>query len=257
MKKLTKEQVDKKLFDLYGEEFKVIGEYKQYHGKVLVLHTNCQREFECDLPSLIRRGNCKLCAKESRLASRTKTTNQFKQEVYDLTNNEYEVLGKYLGVRRKILMKHTKCGQEYFQKPNDFLNGCRCPHCSTPTKSKYAITVENWLILNEIDYIKEKTFEDCRGKKNKLPFDFYLPKYNILIEVDGEQHFDKNAFNQTEERFYELKQTEEIKNLYCLKNNIKLIRLPYFKHKQYIEILNTIIKVNTEVTTKSKEFVAP
>ena len=34
----------------------------------------------------------------------------------------------------------------------------------------------------------QKTFDDCKNI-HKLRFDFYLPKYNCVIETHGEQHY--------------------------------------------------------------------
>jgi len=38
-----------------------------------------------------------------------------------------------------------------------------------------------------VEYVTEKTFPDCRDRR-KLPFDFFLPAYNLLIEHHGSQH---------------------------------------------------------------------
>ena len=36
----------------------------------------------------------------------------------------------------------------------------------------------------------QKKFEWCKNNSNMyLPFDFYLPELNIIIELDGNQHF--------------------------------------------------------------------
>lgn len=47
------------------------------------------------------------------------------------------------------------------------------------------LNIETLLRENNIEYIKEKTFEDL----GKLRFDFYLPTYQRLIEFDGIQHY--------------------------------------------------------------------
>lgn len=48
---------------------------------------------------------------------------------------------------------------------------------------------------HNIDYEKEKTFDECKGVKNKkLRFDYYLPRYHTCIEYDGEQHYKPIAF---------------------------------------------------------------
>ena len=61
------------------------------------------------------------------------------------------------------------------------------------------------LRASNIKFEREKTFADLRG--GKFRYDFYLPLYNILIEVDGEQHFKQvNVFQKTRSDF--LKQQE-------------------------------------------------
>jgi len=72
---------------------------------------------------------------------------------------------------------------------------------------------------------------------NKLPFDFYLPEKNICIEYDGEQHF-RNIFS--DKSFKETKINDNIKDEFCIKNNIFLIRIPYFKFEEINNILINI-----------------
>ena len=91
----------------------------------------------------------------------------------------------------------------------------------------------------QIDFIQEKTFENCINPttNRKLRFDFYLPKENLLIEYDGEQHFHYWGW-YTQEDLKETQQRDEVKNQYCLDNNIRLIRIPYTEKtlisKEYI-----------------------
>ena len=91
----------------------------------------------------------------------------------------------------------------------------------------------------------QKKFQDCKVKKS-LPFDFYLPKYNCCIEVDGQQHYEAISFEKLneEEKKEQLKHRQEydnIKTQYCKDNNIKLIRIKYNqiekKHEEYKKIL--------------------
>ena len=94
---------------------------------------------------------------------------------------------------------------------------------------------------NNIEYIQQYRFEDCRNKK-PLPFDFYLPEYNMCIEYDGEQHFSENrAFGGTD-RFWTTVIHDAIKNQYCEDNNINILRIPYWELKNIEEILKKEIK---------------
>jgi len=65
-----------------------------------------------------------------------KTHEQFCNEVYLLTKNEYLVLGNYEKNSIKITMKHIECGYEYEVLPSNFPKGRRCPKCfGTPKKT--------------------------------------------------------------------------------------------------------------------------
>lgn len=54
--------------------------------------------------------------------------------------------------------------------------------------------------------------------------------YNVLIQYDGQQHY-KISFGQEEKKLIKQKEYDKIKTQWCEKNNIKLIRIPYFKTK--------------------------
>lgn len=95
-------------------------------------------------------------------------------------------------------------------------------------KSKGEALIQSILEQNNIQFIKEKTFPNCRFKNTGglARFDFYLPNYNIIIEYDGEQHFHKTDF-YTQEQFENIQQRDCEKTQYCKDNNIPLIRISY------------------------------
>jgi very-short-patch-repair endonuclease len=57
-----------------------------------------------------------------------------------------------------------------------------------------------------------------------LSFDFYLPEKNLLIELDGIQHFSPIKRFGGYERFELQKKLDSIKNQWCLENKIELVR---------------------------------
>ena len=86
---------------------------------------------------------------------------------------------------------------------------------------------------NNINFERQKKFKDCLNPltNNSLFFDFYLPDYNLLIEYDGEQHFYSNNRGwNNEKNLNETRFRDEVKNKWCLSNNIKLIRIPYTEY---------------------------
>ena len=128
----------------------------------------------------------------------------------------------YKGAKTNIIIKCNNCGEKFLQTPNSHLNGAGCK-CN---KSKGEQKIKKILDKNNIKYIRQKTFEDCKNK-NKLPFDFYLPDYNYCIEFDGKQHFESIEYFGGEKNFQNTQRHDKIKNEYCEKNNIFLLRITY------------------------------
>ena len=112
---------------------------------------------------------------------------------------------------------------------------CGCLHFSNGEEY-----IKQVLDDNDIEYIRQKKFEDCKNIR-PLPFDFYLPKHNTIIEFDGQQHFEPVEHWGGNKKFEYLKKTNSIKNNYCNDNNIKLIRFPYNIDKEIIK--ETIINI--------------
>jgi very-short-patch-repair endonuclease len=103
------------------------------------------------------------------------------------------------------------------------------------------------LIKYNINYESEKRFNDCRNKR-PLPFDFYLPKYNICIEFDGEQHFIPwRKLSNKIEKLEKTKINDSIKTTYCINNNIKLLRIKYTEINNIEKIITSELKINNKI----------
>lgn len=128
----------------------------------------------------------------------------------------------------------------FVQTPHSHLKGYGCPICK---KSNGELKIKNWLDENNIEHKTNKIFENCRNIK-VLPFDFYLPKQNILIEYDGEQHstpknFGGISIKKAKERFESQKMRDNIKNEFVVNENIMLIRIAF--NENIVEKLKTLI----------------
>ncbi len=78
-------------------------------------------------------------------------------------------------------------------------------------------------IFGETNIVTQKRFEGCKGEKGwALRFDFYIKNKNILIEVDGDQHYnDKHRLFKPD-----IPIRDNIKNEFAKANNISLHRIP-------------------------------
>ena len=97
-------------------------------------------------------------------------------------------------------------------------------------KSKGEVEVIDFLESHNINFIEQKKFKNCKDKL-PLPFDFFIPKYNLCIEHDGIFHFKKSIgmFFQTKESFEKTKKRDRIKDRFCTGKNGRpnLVRITY------------------------------
>lgn len=174
-----------------------------------------------------------------------KTNNQFLKELKEKRQDEFVPLEEYKGARVPIKVKHNKCGNVWYVTPDKLLNRQdNCPYCThIGRNSKGSQKVEEYLQENNIEYVKEKSFEGLKGVKmqNNLRFDFYLPLLNICIEYDGEQHHKEIELFGGKEAYEVQQRNDSIKNAYCEKHNIRLIRIPYYDLKNIENLLNMSI----------------
>lgn len=156
-----------KTLEQYKEEVKILGndEYEvlspEYLGNKVhleMLHKTCGFKYLVKPNYFISGNRCPKCAGKVR-----KDTDYFKQEVYDLVSNEYEIVGEYINNRTKITFRH-KCGNIFDMTPHNFLSGQRCPKCQHRSYRKttdefkeevFKLAGDEYTIENE--YINGKT----------------------------------------------------------------------------------------------------
>ena len=161
---------------------------------------------------------CDMCGGSANL-----TTNDFVEKSKKIHGNVYDYsLVDYVSrdVKVKIICKEHGI---FYQKAGVHLDGRGCQMCIC---SKSEIKISKYLDDNKIECIKQKRFSDCKNML-PLPFDFYLPFYNICIEYDGKQHYNPvdrfGGVNGLAKRKF----LDKIKTDYCKDKNIILIRIKY------------------------------
>ena len=227
----TNEEFIKEVFNLVKDEYTLLSEYKTNKIKVKIRHNKCNTVYYVSPDRFLNGTRCPYCANR-------KTQEEFIKEVFDLTGNEYTVIGKYINNKTKIKLLHNKCNKEFEITPFSFLsNNNRCPYCR---RSKGEERIENWLIKNNIQYEREYKINDCKYK-HILPFDFKLDYDDgsfLLIEYDGIQHFKKLKYKN---ELSLQKKRDNIKNEYCKNHNIELLRINYKDFDKIETILESFI----------------
>lgn len=174
IKTKTDTQFKQEVFDLVGDEYTFLDTYVNALDKIRIKHNKCNQVYKVTPAHFLTGERCPYCA----VSTKTKTDTQFKQEIFDLVGDEYVFLDNYVNTRTKIKVKHNKCGHIYEIKPNTFLQGSRCPYCSSTTKKADAQFKQEVfdLVGNEYtfldSYVNNKT--KIRVKHNKCEHIYYV-----------------------------------------------------------------------------------
>jgi very-short-patch-repair endonuclease len=143
----------------------------------------------------------------------------------------------YKNMHSKVKIVCPKHG-DFLQMAQTHIKGAGCPKCN---QSKGEKMIEIFLNDNDINYIPQKKFDDCKHI-NHLIFDFYLPDYNICIEFNGIQHYFVVDVFGGEESLEITKKRDRIKEEYCKSKGIKLIIIR--QDKKHIDIKDIQIQIN-------------
>lgn len=239
----TDDEFKQEVWDAVGDEYTTLEPYVRSNLQVLMRHNKCGYVWGAWPMNFIKSGHrCPKCSGLMR-----KTTEQFKAEVAEQVGDEYSVLGEYYNSGTHIEMKHNICGHVWGLDPNSFVRTrSRCPKCAWSTGET---KVAEHLDSIGVHFINEQYFQDCRDK-SMLPFDFFLPDYNMLIEYDGIHHYKPVDLFGGEDNLVTVQAHDYIKDVYAGANGMTLLRIPYTDFNN-IEI--TIDKVLKDIEEGRKQ----
>lgn len=199
--------------------------------------------FEQRVDMHLNRNGCPKCTGKNR------TKEEFIQLANKIHGNKYDYsMSEYINSEHKIKIKCNKCGTIFQQKPWVHLKNHGCPHCKM---SKGELIIENILNKYKIEFIPQYKTEWLK----KQSIDFYIPKYNIAIEVQGEQHLNPNKCFGKKELYNIIVNRDKIKYKLCKENGINIIYFTLIKNlpNGYIDkIYNEPEELITDLMNKNK-----
>ena len=151
----------------------------------------------------------------------------------------------------RYLKALIKCPNEnhkpYWAYWKNIMSGYMCQLCYLADSMSSGERIAE-SILKKYNYIYEqqKRFDDCRDKYT-LPFDFYLPEYNLIIEIMGEQHEQPVDYFGGKEKFDIQIRHDKMKRDYLKQNNIYCLDIWYYEFDQMEQIILNKIQ---EITNK-------
>lgn len=223
------------------DKIEILEEYYANDVPIIVRCKKCGYEWKTTPLRLLQNRLCKKCAIESKKKSNI-------QFILDLKEKgileSILPLEEYKGCKERILFKCLKCGKEWMATPDNILQYKGCPNC---LQSSLENDIENILKEKNIEYIKQYCPNFLNNGKSHLRLDFYLPKYNIAIECQGEQHFKPIEFWGGNKGLEEQIERDERKFNLCESNGLNIlyyttIEVPKFFNHEYFD-KNKMLKV--------------
>ena len=215
----TNTQFNHEVYDLVGDEYTFLDPYINTMTKIRVKHNKCGHIYEVRPRNFLKGRRCPYCNGNVK-----KTEAEFNHEVYDLVGGEYIFLDTYVNNYTKLKVKHIKCGNVYEVRPTDFISHqTRCPLCNS---SKGETIITKILDTLNITYESQKTFPDLRDTQ-LLSYDFYIPSQSILIEYQGQQHYEPVDCFGGNDKFVVQQKHDKMKSDYAKDHGYHLIAVPY------------------------------
>lgn len=206
--------------DTFIEKARIVHGDKYDYSKTEYVHSDIKLiiickihgKFEQDPSSHLVGHNCSKCTNTKKL-----TTFEFIEKARLVHGDKYDYSKvDYINSDMNIIII-CKVHGEFKQIPYNHLNGRTCPFCKNKTEGKLLLFLES----NNFIVEHQKKFEWCKNK-TYLPFDFYIPDLNLIIELDGDQHF-KQVMNWPAPE--ETQKIDNYKMRLANENNLSVIRL--------------------------------
>jgi len=219
--KRDREEYQRLSDEIHNKEFEILEEPLNIKSNIKILHRKCGNILNMTMNNHLNHKNgCKKCSKYG-----IKSNEHWISKSKEIWNDDYLILDEVTNCHKKVEIKHMICGKIHLKSMNSFIHGKRgCPYCND--NLKYAERyIQEYLDSIDIEYEKEKTFDDLKNPKSgrKLRFDFWIPSKNLIIEVNGVQHYKPIDFWGGEEKYQEQIYRDEIKKKYLESSNIKLL----------------------------------
>jgi hypothetical protein len=203
--------------------------YQYARKNVLITCLVCNRDFLQTPDNHLSGKGCYFCKNKLISEKLLSSTNEFVQKAKKLPLNDnysYDKV-KYINSKIPVIITCLSCNKDFLQVPTNHLQGSGCPVCNSSRGEK---AIENFLILNKIEYKRQVRITGCHRKKT-LPFDFGIynnyGKLLRLIEYQGIQHYKSFTHFGGIEKLNKTLDSDKIKSDYCLENKIPLLIIPY------------------------------
>lgn len=194
--------------------------FKQSNKKFIFDCTKCNHTFNMTPSNVVRNkwcsfcGNSKLCQKKNCVVCFNKSFASHEKAIFWSKDNLISPRQVFKGTYVKYLFDCAICKCQFSARVDNIVYGSTwCSFCKNKTEK----ILFNKLFKYYPTLIHNFNPVWCKNKDTDriLPFDFVIPEHNIIIELDGEQHFKQvGKWNSPDHN-----QIRDIYKMKCANNN--------------------------------------
>lgn len=183
-KRKTTAEFKQEVYNLVGNEYSVLGEYKTANTVIKLRHNVCNYEWDTTTPHrfLAKGARCPQCSKHIRM-----TLDSFKELVKNRTHGSWYVKESYIDHFRnntKTTLIHRICGKPYEITPKSFKqNGIKCRYCQKVAKEKELLKAnykKEQSLINGITPAQYRQRKELAKKRQKTTEDFKKELYKLV-----------------------------------------------------------------------------
>lgn len=229
----------------YKGKYTLLDSYKGSNQKVRYKCNDCGKITTVRGQSVAHLEVGCVCHKKVSIIKKQRWSNEeFKNKVYELVGDEYEVISEYQGIFNKVTFKNNITGHIFDMVAHNFIGGQRDPEITQP---KGELEIMRLLDKNNVKYDYQYVLPHKGTRGRGLRPDFYLSEYNSFIEFDGRQHHEAVSLFGGEEGLRKTQERDALKNAYAYEHGIKMIRIPYCYLNHIKEFLDPFFAKNEPI----------
>jgi len=216
----------------------------------------CKHEFDMVLNHITRGSWCPYCCNPSKLICSNDCEHCFNKSFASheksclwSCKNELMPRDVFKSSRAKYLFDCVECETTFQISLYSVIAGSWCPLCKNKTEGKLFKQLKEMYPSLETQFKRDW----CKNIQHLL-FDFCIPEFNIIIELDGRQHFDQvSNWSSPEEQFTNDKYKEKCAN----ENGYSVIRILqedvfYDRYDWFTELCASIEELASSGTITNK-----
>lgn len=151
-----------------------------------------------------------------------------------LMKDQCELVGEYINSKQRFKYKYQD--SFYFVTLGDWIYKNARPHLFINALEQQ---FQDYLEENDISFVTQKSFDDLKSSRNyKLRFDFYIPDFDLLVEIDDRSHLtvSDQIING------------RLKNQYCEEHKLKLLRIDqYVTKNEFEDALCQVLEADADI----------